>query len=95
MPLHGRALEVSPGYFLLPLTMVLVGRFYYQERLDIVQWLAVACALMGVLHELWMTGSFAWSTLVVALGYPPYFILRRKINANPVVVFALELAWGY
>ncbi|AEK62454.1 EamA family transporter RarD [Collimonas fungivorans] len=91
-PLHGRALEVSLGYFLLPLTMVLVGRFYYHERLDLFQWLAVACAVIGVLHELWLTRSFAWPTLVVALGYPPYFILRRKINADPVVAFALEMA---
>jgi chloramphenicol-sensitive protein RarD len=91
-PLHGRALEVSLGYFLLPLTMVLVGRFYYHERLDLFQWLAVACAALGVLHEVWLTRSFAWPTLVVALGYPPYFILRRKINADPVVAFALEIA---
>ncbi|MFJ2988952.1 EamA family transporter RarD [Collimonas sp. NPDC087041] len=91
-PLHGRALEVSLGYFLLPLTMVLVGRFYYHERLDVFQWLAVAFALVGVLHELWMTRSFAWPTLVVALGYPPYFILRRKINADPAVAFAIEMA---
>ena len=90
-PLHGRALEVSLGYFLLPLTMVLVGRFYYRERLDLLQWLAVACAVAGVLHELWLARSFAWPTLVVALGYPPYFILRRKINADPVVAFAFEM----
>jgi chloramphenicol-sensitive protein RarD len=91
-PLHGRALEVSLGYFLLPLTMVLVGRFYYRERLDILQWLAVACAVAGVLHDQWLTRSFAWPTLVVALGYPPYFILRRKINADPAVSFAFEMA---
>ncbi|MBJ9926499.1 EamA family transporter, partial [Burkholderia cenocepacia] len=46
-PLHGRMLEVSLGYFLLPLTMVLVGRFYYHERLDPLQWAAVACAARG------------------------------------------------
>jgi RarD protein len=59
-PLHGRMLEVSLGYFLLPLVMVLVGRFYYHERLDGLQWLAVICAALGVAHELWMTGAFSW-----------------------------------
>jgi chloramphenicol-sensitive protein RarD len=90
-PLHGRMLEVSLGYFLLPLTMVLVGRFYYRERLDPLQWLAVAFAALGVGHELWATRAFSWPTLVVALGYPPYFIVRRKINADSLATFAMEM----
>ena len=40
-PLHGRALEVSLGYFLLPLVMVLAGRVVYGERLNRWQQLAV------------------------------------------------------
>jgi chloramphenicol-sensitive protein RarD len=91
-PLHGRMLEVSLGYFLLPLTMVLVGRFYYHERLDTLQWLAVICAAGGVGHELWMTGAFSWPTLLVALGYPPYFVLRRKINQDSLAMFTVEMA---
>jgi len=91
-PLHGRMLEVSLGYFLLPLSMVLVGRFYYRERLEPLQWLAVACAAVGVLHELWVTRAFSWPTLLVALGYPPYFVLRRRINADSLTAFALEMA---
>lgn len=90
-PLHGRMLEVSLGYFLLPLTMVLTGRFYYRERLDALQWLAVACAALGVAHELWATGAFAWPTLLVALGYPPYFVLRRKVGADSLIMFACEM----
>ncbi|WP_261507498.1 EamA family transporter RarD [Burkholderia multivorans] len=90
-PLHGRMLEVSLGYFLLPLTMVLVGRFYYHERLDPLQWAAVACAALGVAHEVWATRAFAWPTLVVALGYPPYFVLRRRINADSLAAFAVEI----
>lgn len=90
-PLHGRMLEVSLGYFLLPLTMVLVGRFYYHERLDPLQWVAVACAALGVAHEVWATRAFAWPTLVVALGYPPYFVLRRRINADSLAAFAVEI----
>ncbi len=91
-PLHGRMLDVSLGYFLLPLMMVLVGRFYYHERLDGLQWLAVVCAALGVAHELWMTRAFSWPTLLVALGYPPYFVLRRKINADSLTAFALEVS---
>jgi chloramphenicol-sensitive protein RarD len=91
-PLHGRMLEVSLGYFLLPLAMVLVGRFGYRERLDGLQWLAVICAAVGVGHELWMTGAFSWPTLLVALGYPPYLALRRKINEDSLAMFTMEMA---
>ncbi|HEY2020054.1 EamA family transporter RarD [Paraburkholderia sp.] len=91
-PLHGRMLEVSLGYFLLPLVMVLVGRFHYHERLDTLQWLAVACAAIGVGHELWVTGAFSWPTLVVALGYPPYFVLRRRIDLDSLAIFTVEMA---
>jgi chloramphenicol-sensitive protein RarD len=91
-PLHGRMLEVSLGYFLLPLVMVLVGRFYYHERLDGLQWLAVAFAAAGVAHELWVTGAFSWPTLLVALGYPPYFVLRRRINRDSLAMFTVEMA---
>ncbi|KAF1047023.1 MAG: Protein RarD [Herbaspirillum frisingense] len=90
-PVNGRALEVSLGYFLLPLAMVLVGRFYYGERLDLLQRLAVLCAFAGVAHELWMTRAFSWPTLLVALGYPPYFILRRRIRLDSLMIFAVEL----
>jgi chloramphenicol-sensitive protein RarD len=90
-PLHGRMLEVSLGYFLLPLSMVLVGRFYYREELVPLQWLAVACAALGVAHELWVTHAFSWPTLIVAVGYPPYFILRRKIGGDSLATFALEI----
>ncbi|MCA1324791.1 EamA family transporter RarD [Herbaspirillum sp. alder98] len=88
---NARALEVSLGYFLLPLSMVLVGRFYYHERLAPLEKLAVTCALLGVAHELWMTRAFSWTTLVVALGYPPYFILRRRIRIDSLMLFAVEL----
>lgn len=90
-PLHGRMLEVSLGYFMLPLMMVLVGRYYYHERLEPLQWLAVACAAVGVAHELWATHAFSWPTLLTALGYPPYFVLRRKIHADSLVTFAVEM----
>ena len=78
-PLHGRSLQVSMGYFLLPLTMVITGRIVYGERLSRLQKIAAFCAMVGVLNELLRAGSFAWETLVVAVGYPLYFVVRRKL----------------
>ncbi|KAF0811616.1 hypothetical protein IGB42_03905 [Andreprevotia sp. IGB-42] len=90
-PLEGRLLEVSLGYFLLPLVMVLVGKLFYGEKLSPLQWMAVAFALAGVLHELWLTRAFSWVTLLTALGYPPYLMLRRRVRLEPVSGFLLEI----
>ncbi|WP_137886661.1 EamA family transporter RarD [Pseudomonas sp. 2FE] len=90
-PLVGRMLEVSLGYFLLPLVMVLAGRVFYGERLSPLQAIAVACALLGVAHELWLTRAFSWVTLLAALGYPPYFMLRRWMRVDALSGFILEM----
>ncbi len=90
-PLVGRMLDVSLGYFLLPLAMVLCGRVFYGERLRPLQRFAVVCALLGVAHELWLTRAFSWVTLVAALGYPPYFMLRRWMRMDALSGFVLEM----
>ncbi|TQI81220.1 chloramphenicol-sensitive protein RarD [Serratia fonticola] len=81
-PLHGKALDVSLGYFLLPLTMVLAGRVFFRDRLSQLQKLAALCALVGVGNELIQVGGVSWPTLVVAIGYPIYFILRRRLGTD-------------
>lgn len=90
-PLTGHMLDVSLGYFLLPLAMVLVGRVFYGERLRPLQKIAVACAFAGVLHELWRSQAFSWVTLVTALGYPPYFMLRRWMRLDALSGLILEM----
>ncbi|AGP45183.1 EamA family transporter RarD [Serratia plymuthica] len=91
-PLHGKALEVSLGYFLLPLTMVLAGRVIFRDRLSLLQKLAVGCAIIGVGNELYQVGGVSWATLVVALGYPVYFILRRHFGTDNLGGLWCELA---
>jgi chloramphenicol-sensitive protein RarD len=81
-PLNGYSLDVSLGYFLLPLTMVLTGRIVYGERLSYLRKVAVFFALLGVINELYQSGGFSWATLLVAIGYPIYFILRRRLAAD-------------
>lgn len=76
-PVNGSGLPVSLGYFMMPLVMVILGRFVYGEQLSRWQLLAVIAALVGVANQVWQTGAVSWETFVVAIGYPLYFMLRR------------------
>lgn len=81
-PMHGRGMQVSLGYFLLPLVLVLVGSLVYKEKVSFLQKIAIACALLGVVIQLWQVGHIAWETLAVAGGYTAYFFLRKTIQVD-------------
>lgn len=91
-PINGRGLEVSLGYFLLPLVMVLVGCVLYKEKLSAWQIAAVVLAVMGVSHEIWRMGQIAWETAYVAVAYPLYFFLRRVFKTDHLGGFWWDLA---
>lgn len=81
-PINGHALDVSLGYFLLPLTLVLTGRLCFGERISRLQIVACALAALGVANELLFAPRVSWPAYVVALGYPCYFALRRVLRTN-------------
>ncbi|MBF7690937.1 MULTISPECIES: EamA family transporter RarD [Acinetobacter] len=89
-PMHGRGMQVSLGYFLLPLVLVLIGALFYKEKLSNFQKIAVACAILGVGHEIWKVGSIAWETALVAFGYSAYFFLRKIIKTDHLGGFWLD-----
>ena len=91
-PLHGRALPVSLGYFLLPLTLVLAGRVVFGEKLSRAHQIATALAAAGVGFELWRTGSLSWEMWLVALGYTAYFVLRRHLRTDHLAGHWLDMA---
>lgn len=92
-PIHQKGLDVSMGYFLLPLAMVVVGGVFYKEKLSSWQKVAVACACVGVAHELWRIGGVSWVTAVVVVGYPPYFMLRRYLRISSISSLWFDLCF--
>ena len=79
-PINGYSLDVSLGYFLLPLTLVLTGRLLFGEATSRLQRLACLFAAVGVGNELLLASLPSWPVLAVALGYPCYFALRRWVG---------------
>ncbi len=90
-PMHGRGLQVSLGYFLLPLVLVLAGSVLYGEKISKFQWVAIVLAIVGVGHEIFRLGSIAWETALVAIGYSAYFLLRKKIKTDNLGGFWWDL----
>lgn len=79
-PRHGKGLEVSLGYFLLPLVMVCMGRFIYGERLTFLKKIATLLAILGVGNEFFQAGTISLETFMVVAGYGLYFYLRRRFD---------------
>ncbi|SEL72568.1 chloramphenicol-sensitive protein RarD [Colwellia chukchiensis] len=91
-PVNGETINIAMGYFLLPITMSLTGRFYFKEKMSPLLVLAVIAALVGVAVELYTSHSFSWVTLLICLGYPPYFVIRRKSTISTSTNFVAENA---
>lgn len=107
-PVNNLGLEVTLGYFLYPMIMIMVGRFFYNEAMTPLQWVATVCAGLGIAYDVWQYGAISWATLFVCLGYPPYYLLRRKLAVppitglisdlvllTPVVMIALYMSGGF
>ncbi len=90
-PVNGFALDVTLGYFLLPLAMILVGRFFYNETVSVLQWVAVLLAALGIGYDIFQYGQISWVTLFVCLGYPPYYLMRRKLAVPPITGLLSDL----
>ncbi|MDY7566879.1 EamA family transporter RarD [Pseudomonas sp. RTC3] len=75
---NGRMVEASLGYYINPLVNVLLGMLLLGERLRPLQWLAVGLAAVGVAQQVWQVGSLPWVSLVLALTFGFYGLIRKK-----------------
>ena len=86
----GHVIETSLGYFINPLVSVVLGVVVLKERLRGLQWLAVACAALGVA---WLTidaGTPPWIALGLACSFGLYGLLRKMISVDPVAGLGIE-----
>jgi len=83
-PSHGYGLDVSLGYFMMPISMVIVGRIAFKERMSRFQQLSCVFAVLGILNLLAISQTLTWPTLLICLGYPIYFWLRQKTETNNI-----------
>ncbi|MEN7535793.1 EamA family transporter RarD [Aurantiacibacter flavus] len=80
----------SLGYYILPLTMMLLGLIFLGERLTRRQWAAVALAGIGVAALAAGALTTLWVSVTLALSFGTYGLLRKTVAAGPVVGLVVE-----
>lgn len=91
-PRNGHGLDSSLGFLLLPICLVLGGRFLLRSTVSVAQWWVVALAGVAVGVKILATPELGWVTIAVALTFTVYFIGRTYLKLSTLTAFAIESA---
>nr|WP_255584367.1 EamA family transporter RarD [Dietzia sp. ANT_WB102] len=80
-----RVTEAALGYTINPLVSVLLGVIIFRERLNRPQWFAVALAVVAVGVLTAGYGHFPYLSVILALSFGMYGVLKKKLRVDPVI----------
>ncbi|MEN0063214.1 MAG: EamA family transporter RarD [Myxococcota bacterium] len=98
---HDRVSEVSLGYYINPLLNALLGAVVLKERTTPMQTIAIAIALLGVSVPLYAVGALPWVSLVLAMCFGMYGLIRKLSPAEALpglcgeMLLATPIALGW
>lgn len=87
-----RVLEISLGYYINPLVNVLLGLLVLRERLSPAAVVAVLLAAAGVANLAWQTDGLPWVSLVLAVSFGLYGLVRKLTPLGPIDGLLMETA---
>jgi len=86
----GEVFAASLGYYINPLINVLLGTVLLGERLSQLRWLAVAIAGAGIAMLLGGALTTLWISLVLALSFATYGLLRKRVPVGALPGLTIE-----
>ncbi|HYC75063.1 EamA family transporter RarD [Brevundimonas sp.] len=76
---HEATLEASLGYYINPLLNMVVGLWLFREKIDRWGWIAIGLAAVGVLFQALALGRPPWISIVLALSFATYGVIRKRV----------------
>ncbi len=86
----GRTISASLGYYILPLLNMAAGAALFKERISGVGWLAIGLAAIGVVLQGVALGAFPWVSIVLALSFCGYGVVRKTAKVEAQVGLLVE-----
>jgi len=90
-----QVLEASLGYFINPITTVLLAVLVLHERLRVLQWVAIGVAGLAVILIVVAYGTVPWYALGLTVTFGLYGLVKKQVGGvvDATSGLALETLW--
>ena len=86
-----RIIDASFGYFIMPILSVMLGYFFFNEKLNKKRIISISLVLISILYLLFVSiKTLPWVGLIVAFSWGFYNLIRKKINIDTDVGLLIE-----
>lgn len=83
-------LEASLGYYLCPLSTILLGQLFFKEGITKAQIISLVLAALGTAYFIAHEGASIWISLVLALSFSCYGAVKKKGGYEALPGMAFE-----
>ena len=87
----GQAMEAALGYYINPLFSVFLGFVLLKERLNPLQWVAIALVIVAVCVLAFDAGRLPWASIGLTLTWGLYAFFKKWLPIGPNQGFLLEV----
>ncbi|MFW3612629.1 EamA family transporter RarD [Staphylococcus caprae] len=87
---NGHVLQSSLGYYINPLVSIVLALIFLKERFNKFEWLAIIFALIGVLYMTIKIGEFPFVSIMLALSFGVYGLLKKVVHIDAISSIAIE-----
>ena len=88
----GHIIDVSMGYYLNPLLVILLSTCCFKEKLSRMEWLAIGLAAAGVLLMIFRFGQIPWISLMLGTTFAAYGAVKKTLHLDGLTSLTLETA---
>ena len=86
-----RIIDASFGYFIMPILSVMLGYFFFREKLNKKRIFSIILVVLSIMFLIIVSvKSLPWVGLIVAFSWGFYNLIRKKINVDTDVGLLIE-----